>query len=250
MKKIYLFGMAVLSALALNAQVTVTLKVDVTNYIASGEVLGAGGMRVGGNFGDFSATTGGNAVATWSPADASCAMTDEGNNIWSFTYEYPAGATGTQLFKFVNNDWGTNEGGSASGIATGGCGVDDGGGNINRTLEIPTVNTTLSFCYDSCFTCAGEDPNSVKEITAVSKVSVFPNPTTGNTTISYALTANEKVSLKVYDILGNEVASVVEGNFAAGNYSQVVSLESFSSGVYFYVLRAGTNVSQGKISKL
>lgn len=250
MKKIYLFGMAVLSALALNAQVTVTFKVDITNYLASGETLGANGMRIGGNFSSTGATASGNAMVDWSPSDANSAMTDEGNNIWSITVDYPAGATGTQLFKFVNNDWGTNEGGSASGIATAGCGVDDGGGNINRTLEIPTINTTLIFCYDSCYQCDGADPNGVKEIAPVSKVSVFPNPTTGNTTITYALTSSEKVSLKVYDILGNEVASVVEGNFAAGNYAQNISLENYSSGVYFYVLRAGANVSQGKISKL
>ncbi|MGA1364730.1 MAG: hypothetical protein ACO31C_07290, partial [Schleiferiaceae bacterium] len=83
---------AALVASAAFAQVSVTYKVDITDYLGAGNTLGANGMRVGGNFADQGATTGGNAMVNWSPSDANSAMTDEGNNIWSITVDYPASA--------------------------------------------------------------------------------------------------------------------------------------------------------------
>ncbi len=131
------------------APVTVTYQVDVTEYLAGGATLNPNGIRVGGNF-----TTVGASLPDWSPANAACAMTDLGNNLWSIAVTYPASAIGTtQLYKFVNGDWGTNEGGGSSLIAINGCGVNDGGGNINRTLVIPATNTTYTYCWDKCVAC-------------------------------------------------------------------------------------------------
>jgi xylan 1,4-beta-xylosidase len=69
----------------------------------------------------------------------------------------------------------------------------------------------------------------------------YPNPFNPGTFISYQLPAASNVSLKVYDILGKEVATLVNEHEQAGNYT--VQLPTFgtkySSGVYFYTLRAG-----------
>ncbi len=136
--------------------VNVTFKVDITNYLAGGATLGANGIRVGGNFADQMATLAdGTSMVNWSPADASSALSDEGNNVWSVTVTFPADKVGATLsYKFVNNDWGTNEGTTGTNIETGGCGVNDGGGNINRQLVIPSTDQTVSFCWDECAACA------------------------------------------------------------------------------------------------
>lgn len=131
------------------APVTVTYQVDVTEYLAGGATLNVDGIRVGGNF-----STVGASLPDWTPSNAACAMTDLGSGLWSIAVTYPASAIGTtQLYKFVNGDWGTNEGGGSSLIATDGCGTNDGGGNINRTLVIPATNTTYTYCWDKCVAC-------------------------------------------------------------------------------------------------
>jgi hypothetical protein len=77
-------------------------------------------------------------------------MTNEGNNIWSITVTYPDTVAGrVQRYKFVNGDWGMNEGLAGSNIVTDGCGVLDGT-DINRTLTLTGQNTTVTFCWDQC----------------------------------------------------------------------------------------------------
>jgi hypothetical protein len=70
----------------------------------------------------------------------------------------------------------------------------------------------------------------------------YPNPFNPSTTIQYSIPTNAFVQLKVYDILGNEVAIILSGDQAAGAYSATFNAASFSSGVYFYRLTAGNLV--------
>ncbi len=200
---------AALVASAAFAQVSVTYKVDITDYLGAGATLGANGMRVGGNFADQTATVGGNAMVNWSPSDANSAMTDEGNNIWSITVDYPATAVGAQHFyKFVNNDWGTNEGTDpASTIATGGCGVDDGAGNINRTITIPAANAAFLYCFDACLQCDGTSPVLSIEKNEVVALTVSPNPTTGAVSLEFSARAAGFAGINVVNILGQSVMS-------------------------------------------
>jgi hypothetical protein len=69
----------------------------------------------------------------------------------------------------------------------------------------------------------------------------YPNPFNPSTVINYQLKVGSDVQLKVYDLLGTEVAILVNEFKPAGNYS--VRLSDFSaqqsSGVYFYTLKAG-----------
>ena len=75
----------------------------------------------------------------------------------------------------------------------------------------------------------------------------YPNPFNPVTTISYYLPQEEFVILKVYDILGREVATLVNEEKHAGNYKVVFNGNNLSSGVYFYRLQAGSFVSTKKI---
>jgi hypothetical protein len=66
----------------------------------------------------------------------------------------------------------------------------------------------------------------------------FPNPFNPNTTIVYSIPEVSYVELKVYDILGNEVATLVNGEKSAGNYEVEFNANSLPSGIYFYQLKA------------
>jgi len=68
----------------------------------------------------------------------------------------------------------------------------------------------------------------------------YPNPFNPSTTISYQLPTNAQVSLKVYDMLGREIAVLINGRQEKGAYTVSYTPENLSSGVYFYRLQAGT----------
>ena len=64
----------------------------------------------------------------------------------------------------------------------------------------------------------------------------FPNPFSSTTTIRFDLPSATKVSLKVYDLLGREIASLAQGYLEAG-YHQVQWKTSVASGIYFFRLQ-------------
>ena len=66
----------------------------------------------------------------------------------------------------------------------------------------------------------------------------YPNPFNPSTTISFSLLKQAKVSLKVYDAMGREVASLLNETRQAGNYNVKFNGAKLSSGVYFYKLCA------------
>jgi Secretion system C-terminal sorting domain len=61
----------------------------------------------------------------------------------------------------------------------------------------------------------------------------YPNPFNPTTNISYQLPENAKVSLKVYDVLGREVATLVDGMKETGSYTATFDGSHFASGIYF-----------------
>jgi outer membrane protein assembly factor BamB len=67
----------------------------------------------------------------------------------------------------------------------------------------------------------------------------YPNPFNPSTTIKYQLSSSGIVTLKVYDILGNQVAKLVDKYQNAGEYDVIFSADELVSGIYFYRLRAG-----------
>ncbi len=78
----------------------------------------------------------------------------------------------------------------------------------------------------------------------------YPNPFNPTTTIQYAIPNAEHVTLKVYDELGREVATLVNGNKEAGSYRINFNASNLSSGVYFYRLHAGDNILTKKLMLL
>lgn len=68
----------------------------------------------------------------------------------------------------------------------------------------------------------------------------YPNPFNPSTTITYALSQESKVSLKVFSMLGEEVATLVNAQQIAGSYTVRFDATSLPSGVYIYTLTAGS----------
>ena len=83
--------------------------------------------------------------------------------------------------------------------------------------------------------------------TAFSLLQNYPNPFNPATVISYQLSENSVVTLKVYDELGRLVKLLVEGRQAAGVHSVTFNASSLSSGVYFYRLNAANFADTKKL---
>jgi hypothetical protein len=78
----------------------------------------------------------------------------------------------------------------------------------------------------------------------------YPNPFNPNTVISWKLPVSSKVTLKVYDILGKEVASLINEEQSAGNHKINFNGAGLTSGIYVYVLRAGDKHISQKMTLL
>jgi len=68
----------------------------------------------------------------------------------------------------------------------------------------------------------------------------YPNPFNPTTIIRYEIPKDSKVTINIYDLLGREVATLFNGNQKAGRFELEWNAKSFSSGIYFYNLRAGS----------
>ncbi|HEY9165687.1 MAG TPA: T9SS type A sorting domain-containing protein [Candidatus Kryptonia bacterium] len=75
----------------------------------------------------------------------------------------------------------------------------------------------------------------------------YPNPFNPTTTISYNLQKAGHVTLKVYDVLGREVATLFDGFKTAGSHTTSFDASALASGVYFYRIVAGQFVSTKKM---
>jgi flagellar hook assembly protein FlgD len=75
----------------------------------------------------------------------------------------------------------------------------------------------------------------------------YPNPFNPSTLISFKLPEQTNVQLKIYDILGNEVATLANENKPAGSYEVEWNASNLPSGVYIYQLVAGTNTQMKKM---
>ena len=75
----------------------------------------------------------------------------------------------------------------------------------------------------------------------------FPNPFNPSTKIKYSIPQTSNVLIKVFDILGNEIESLVKEEKQTGTYEITWYSEGLPSGVYFYQLKAGDFVETKKM---
>jgi len=75
----------------------------------------------------------------------------------------------------------------------------------------------------------------------------YPNPFNPTTSIQYAISSRQFVTLKVYDVLGNEVAILVNEEKQVGSYEIEFDGSVLTSGIYFYKLQTGDFVETKKM---
>jgi Secretion system C-terminal sorting domain len=99
---------------------------------------------------------------------------------------------------------------------------------------------------DSILVIVGVE-NEISLPTEFSLFQNFPNPFNPNTTIKYSIPEMNKVSLAVFNLLGEEVATLVNEEKVAGYHEIEFNASVLSSGIYFYRLQAGDFISTKKM---
>jgi hypothetical protein len=130
-------------------------------------------------------------------------------------------------------------------------------GDINRFVSMYDALPNIPFIMKQeildIITTGVEDGNSsVKEFSLEQN---YPNPFNPTTLIKYSIPSviasetkqSQFVSLKVYDIIGNEVANLVNEEQFAGSYEVEFSSKELTSGIYFYKLQVGSFVETKKM---
>ncbi len=119
----------------------------------------------------------------------------------------------------------------------------------NRTLKLKLIVGTNADCDYSISNRYSDteilNKNGYKQITYKESMLVkeyaldqnYPNPFNPTTTIKYQIPNSGNVTIKVYDILGNEVAILVDGYMDTGKYEVEFDASSLASGVYMYRLK-------------
>ncbi len=105
------------------------------------------------------------------------------------------------------------------------------------------LSDTLWVTVDQ-FTAVKEEENGPQDYALEDN---YPDPFNPLTTIEYRLPVSSFVTLKIYDVLGREIATLVNERHNAGTYSVVFNAASLPSGVYFDQLEAGTFSKTKKI---
>jgi hypothetical protein len=167
-----------------------------------------------------------------------------GDHIYAVQFTYGPDSTGSkkfvgQVFKFGIRG-GDNEGGK------GGFGnnhvenIDDSKPEVTIASQFGAVNPA----YYKWWNFDTQTPTGVERLGGIPVVyrldQNYPNPFNPNTSIGYSVPAAGWVTLKVYNMLGQELTTLVSGPAEAGDYRVTFDAAGFDSGVYLYELRAGT----------
>lgn len=121
---------------------------------------------------------------------------------------------------------------------------DSGNSFVSWTGDASGTATTVNIIVDGIKNVVAtfDVGTSVDNEIVVDKFSLsqnYPNPFNPATLINFSLASEGFTTLKVYDILGKEVAVLVNGNMSAGTHSVIVDGNNFSSGIYFYQILSG-----------
>jgi hypothetical protein len=115
-----------------------------------------------------------------------------------------------------------------------------------RVLSLP-ANTGGHFTVKYQHILTDVTPEEIAVADGFELMQNYPNPFNPSTNIEFRIENFRFVSLKVYDILGNEVANLVNEEKDPGNYKISFNAARLSSGIYFYTLSAGNFVETKKM---
>lgn len=112
------------------------------------------------------------------------------------------------------------------------------------------VNAGSTFYVDDLSLALTTDINEVSLNKEFALNQNYPNPFNPSTVISYSIPVSEFVTLKIYDVLGNEVKTIVNEQKEAGKYQVEFNASGLTNGIYLYKLQAGEFTSVKKLTVL
>ena len=115
--------------------------------------------------------------------------------------------------------------------------IESGTANFSSTDTI-SIKTAALRPIQSITSVSNENANPLTKTFMLSQN--YPNPFNPSTTIEYRIPERSFVKLKVFDVLGREVARLVNGEKPAGDFFVTFNAANLPSGIYFYTLEAGS----------
>ncbi len=141
----------------------------------------------------------------------------------TYTYDITSNAVTGKAEKWENNAWVNNQYGSLTLTSN----------YKNNNLYVSGYNCNVTYTQ---FTDVKDELNN-SLVFALNQN--YPNPFNPSTNINFTLPKTEFVTLKIYDILGKEITTLINEELNAGNHTKIWDAKNLSSGVYFYKLQAG-----------
>ncbi|MDR3609708.1 MAG: T9SS type A sorting domain-containing protein [Ignavibacteriaceae bacterium] len=127
-------------------------------------------------------------------------------------------------------------------------------GNQIILLMKDASKSVADLIYTAWVDAGSPDPNAVSAVNSKQLSSSsftlsqnYPNPFNPATSINYSIARKGNVTLKVFDLMGREVAVLVNGEKESGNYQANFDASKLSSGIYFYELRTDGFVQSKKM---
>ncbi len=124
--------------------------------------------------------------------------------------------------------------------------IDIGSGS-DICADIITINGTLTGNGTFCNAQVDVETDSILVPSKFEISQNYPNPFNPRTVIRYQLPLASHISLKVYDVLGNEIAALVNEEKPAGSYKVEFDASNLSSGIYLYKIQAENFVETKKM---
>lgn len=124
---------------------------------------------------------------------------------------------------------------------------NDGDMDIISGADVPIGNPPLSWWKNMLIVSGVENEQKDIPVKELKILNNFPNPFNPGTTITFELPVNSFVILKVFDVTGREITTLIKGYEKAGSHSVFFDAKELSSGIYFYKVQTGSSYQLGKM---
>jgi hypothetical protein len=122
------------------------------------------------------------------------------------------------------------------------------GQNFVGTTQQSNTQVISGFLADTLFRSTIVDVKNQEQLpTSYSLWQNYPNPFNPSTTIHFEIPKESYVTLKVFNMLGQEVLTILDEDKVAGRYEVKLDGSKLTSGVYFYQLKTGANIQTKKM---
>ncbi len=248
MKKVLLFSLALVAVGAISAQeYTFTYNANTgTSTLGAGAAAKVYMHSGAGELGPWEAV-----VGNWGSDDGVGEMTESSDDIWEITLDpavyygdvgYAGPVPPPHIGIVFRNEDGTLEGKGYD---------NDGDGNADDIFAVYNETTSSYDITCDCLTIEEKVVQSIdNNIAAITDLNVGPNPFASNVTFRYTLDRSENVIIAVYNMMGQEVATIINETQVAG--AQVITWNGADvpAGNYIVRMTVGNQTNAGSIVKL